>query len=397
MNVLVCPHNLKIGGSPINAIDLATAVRDLGHRVVIFSSPGPLEDLVSRRDLTLVPSPAMGNRFPPSPRVVRALRRAVRREGIDLVHAYERALCLEAFYGPHLVDGVPMVGTVMAMSVPPYTPPSIPLIVGTQSLKERVQRGRPGRVELMEPPVDTESDNPSVDGSAFAEEFGVDGSALNVVVVSRLEPVMKLDGLERAIGAVCRLAPEMPVRLVMVGTGPCFSYLERRAEAANAELGRRVVILTGPLLDPRPAYAVADIVVGMGSSLLRGMALQKPAIVLGKGGFSEIVGPETIDRFLREGFYGVHDDGDHEHLYRQIRRLAEDAGERRELGLLSRELVCERFGLNATARWLEAMYRDVATGRASRARLMREGVLVGARVLRFRAGQLRRRHARGGR
>ena len=39
--------------------------------------------------------------------------------------------------------------------------------------------------------------------------------------------------------------------------------------------------LAGEMLDPRPAYAAADVVLGMGGSALRGMAFGKPLVVQG--------------------------------------------------------------------------------------------------------------------
>ena len=49
--------------------------------------------------------------------------------------------------------------------------------------------------------------------------------------------------------------------------------------------GRQVVLLTGEIADPRPAYAAADVVVGQGGSALRGMAFGKPLVVVGEGRF----------------------------------------------------------------------------------------------------------------
>ena len=40
MRIVVYPHRLEIGGSQINAIELAAAVRDLGHEVIVFGQPG---------------------------------------------------------------------------------------------------------------------------------------------------------------------------------------------------------------------------------------------------------------------------------------------------------------------------------------------------------------------
>jgi len=45
------------------------------------------------------------------------------------------------------------------------------------------------------------------------------------------------------------------------------------AALANANLDAKPSLLAGEMADPRSAYAAADIVIGMGGSALRGLAL----------------------------------------------------------------------------------------------------------------------------
>src|SRR5207237_10898328 len=74
--------------------------------------------------------------------------------------------------------------------------------------------------------------------------------------------------------------------LVIVGTGDAEDVVRRKAEAANRRLGRPAVVLVGPMNDPRPAYAAADLVLGQGGSAIRAMSFTKPLIVIGEKGFS---------------------------------------------------------------------------------------------------------------
>lgn len=46
MKILVYPHAMEIGGSQINAIQIAGAIRDRGHEVIVLSEPGPMVELV---------------------------------------------------------------------------------------------------------------------------------------------------------------------------------------------------------------------------------------------------------------------------------------------------------------------------------------------------------------
>ena len=122
------------------------------------------------------------------------------------------------------------------------------------------------------------------------------------MTVSRLTQWMKAESLVRTIEAVEALGAALPVRLVIVGDGTLALACRRERRSVNAALGREAVTLTGAMLDPRPAYAAADVVIGMGGSSLRGMAFGKPTIVVGTGVLSAIFSPETQDRFYRTAY-----------------------------------------------------------------------------------------------
>jgi glycosyltransferase involved in cell wall biosynthesis len=387
VRILVYPHRMTIGGIQINAIDLAAAVRDRGHDVVVSSTPGPLVDLVKERNLPFVPIPARG-RFRPAPVAIRWLRSIVRRNRIDLVHAHGTYACLEAFYGGRLLGAIPVVGSHMGMVPPVYFPRTVPLIVGTRDIFEHTLRFRRGTVRLLEPPIDTEQNHPSFDGSGFRRSFRVKAGEHVVVITSRLSFHRKLDSLETAIDAVAQLSEEIPVRLFVIGDGEAREALEERTRAVNAASGRDVVTMTGWMLDPRPAYAAADVVVGMGSSILRGMAFAKPAIVLGERGFSDIVAPDAVDQFLRQGFHGIGNGHSPARPLRLLRELLADPDRRNELARFSRRLVCERFSLHAAAAVLEEVYRSAVEQHTPRLALLGDGVRTGARVMRHKARKL---------
>lgn len=387
MRILADIHSLEIGGLQLTALDLAGAMRALGHKVLVFGPPGPLADLARRCGLEVVLHSAQRGR--PSLGVSWSLRRVIRTWSPDLIHAYSHSASLEAFLGAYVLQGVPLICSVMGTSLPWPFPRSVPLVVGKPLLVEKAIRANGGRVHLIRPPIDTELDHPPVDPSGFMQTYGLGGARLNVVLVSRLAAHLKLEGLERAIDAVASLAAELPVRLIIVGGGSAYDRLRERAEARNEGLGDRVIVMTGPLLDPRPAYAAADVVLGMGTSVLRGMAFSKPAIVLGEQGFSEVVGPSTIGRFLTGGFYGLGDGiADAQLLTRQLRTLVTDSSLRAELGAFSRGVVCDNFSITSAAAALDRLYRETANEQTTTVRrLLRAADFVGM----ITVGKLRRK------
>jgi glycosyltransferase involved in cell wall biosynthesis len=362
MKILVFAHRLEVGGTQTNAIELSAALRDLhGHDVVFFATPGPMLKLVSDKRLRFLPAPDA--RFHPSLARMRALREAVRRERPDMVHVWDWWQAVEAYYAVHVPMQVPMVVTDMMMNFTRLLPKRVPTTFGTPELFEHARAHGRKRVQIILPPVDTSLNAPdAVDSAPFRQQYGIADTDITVVIVSRLSEWMKGESLFRTLDAIRILAHDLPLRLVIVGDGVLYAKIKCRADEINASLKRPVVIMTGALLDPRPAYAAADIVVGMGGAALRGMAFGKAVIIVGEQGFSAPLNPDTAESFYYKGIYG-RGDGDigNLRLTADIRELAEQPDRLLELGLFSREFVLQHFSLKTVAARLEEFCRNAAT------------------------------------
>jgi L-malate glycosyltransferase len=377
MRLLVAPHNLAIGGSQLNAIDLAAGAAAAGHEVVVYGPRGPLEDRIGELGLEYVAARPL--RYRPAPSRIAQLAVLARRRRIDLIHAYEWSPCLDAYYGAHLGLGVPLVCTVLSMSVSPLVPASVPLVMGTAALGAGARRTHKAPVWVLEPPVDADADNPDVDGARFRKAHGIAPGSRLVASVSRL-PFEKLDALVGAIDAVDLLAERHDVRLMVGGGGAAEESLRDRGASVNRRRGREVVTFTGPLPDPRPLYAAADVVVGMGGSALRAMSLGRPVVVQGERGFCDVFEPATRDYFLRHGFWGT---GDGEPMAPRVAEMLDsllgDPARRAELGAFGRDTVVERFSLTRAIALQLEIYDQVRTS-GSRRRLA-DAVTVAARAL----------------
>jgi glycosyltransferase involved in cell wall biosynthesis len=384
VRLIVGLHHLELGGSQLNALDLAVSMRDLGHEVAVFGNytdrPGPMADLVRANGLPLIaerhPAVRLGRTMPARPALSRAIARAAREFRADLLHVYEFSVGLDAFYGAHVRRGIPVVTTIYGMRVPRWMPRYGEIIVGTQQLVEEAAAFR-ARPTLIEPPVNTRHDDPAVvDGPAFRAQHGIAPHEIMISVVSRLEPDMKAEGILRTIGAV-ELLDDPRVRFVVVGDGPSFGDVSAEAERVNKALGRAAVVMAGSMEDPRPAYAAADLMVGMGGSALRAMAFAQPLVVLGIRGFFKPAGPDTADYFLQAGFYGIGEgDVTPAPLAAELRRLIDDPALRAERGNWGRQLVLDRFSLQAAAKTLDEVYERALAEAVPPARRLTEGARV---------------------
>jgi phosphatidyl-myo-inositol alpha-mannosyltransferase len=361
VKVLVYPHATEIGGSQLHAVKIAAATRNRGHEVLVVSRPGPLVDIVRRHELRHVLLDPRAVRRP-SRHAASQLTRLAQQHQIDVVHGYEWPPAVESFAGPRLRLGLPAVCTVMSMRVAPFLPRTMPLVVCTDQIRLRAEQAGHGPVTVLEMPVDVHGDAPSFDPGTFRSDLGFKDSVPLLVVVSRLAPVLKLEGLLSACDAVAELATSgTPVRLAVVGDGPSRPLVEQAAAAANARAGRRVVALAGQLNDPRPAYAAADVALGMGGSAIRAVAFAKPLVVQGEQGFWELLTPDSAPEIMRRGWYGLGAEGDGRaagtaRLAGILRSLLDAPESWARLGGYGRDLVVERFSMERAAATQEEVY-----------------------------------------
>jgi glycosyltransferase involved in cell wall biosynthesis len=270
-------------------------------------------------------------------------------------------------------------------------------VVGTRALQRHTAERRPGPVHLIEPPVDVTDNAPGHPTDEFRARYGLGAANLRagvdrpliVGVVCRLVPELKLEGVLTAVEVVGRLGRDLPVQLFVVGDGPARDQVEAQVRKANAEAGRDAVVLTGELLDPRPAYAAADVMLGMGGSALRSLAFGRPLVVQGERGFWELLTQESCPLFLEQGWYGIGDGtGGAERLTAILRLLLDDAALRDRLGAYGRELAVERFSLTRAARVQEEIYRAAVAAAGSAGQTV-DGLRSAAGLVRYK---VRRRY-----
>lgn len=349
MRVIVCPHDMGMGGSQLNALDLAAEVQRLGHDVMLYAPPGPLGERAEALGLSTTAA-GTGRRL--SATWAAGLVRLARRRHPDIIHTYEWAPSVGAAFGAHVLLGVPQVVTVLSMDIPRFLPRHLDLVVGTRQLS--AEAACFPRRHVMEPPIDTGTDL-ARDRLAARRRLDLPATDIVIAVVGRMTTDLdKSAGVLSAIEAVDRLAENGPVTLIAAGDGPELARIRSAAERVNNRHGRTVVRTPGFVADPRAVYEAADIVAGMGSSVLRGMSFGRPCVVLGAAGFCRSVTAATIGTFAWEGFYGIGDGG--RHLLGPELDVLMDPAERARVGAWSRRVVEEEYSLSRAAKELVDIY-----------------------------------------
>ncbi|GAA1969382.1 hypothetical protein GCM10009798_32450 [Nocardioides panacihumi] len=369
--MLIGLAGLQLGGCQINAVDLARELRRLGHDVSLFAVADdsveltilPYAEAAGFSVVTLPVRPGLRD----SAREIAALADA---RDADVVHVFAPWLARPLGVAAAGWSRRAAVETNWNMVNAFWGSPRVPLVVGTGAMRDEAQQRRRAAVHLMEPPVDQETDRPDpAQGAAFRAQHGVAPDDFLAVVVSRLDREMKAEGILLTIDALERTAGR-DLRLAVVGDGDATRMIADAADRANARLGRKAVLLTGALLDPHPAYAAADVVLGMGGAAIRGLAHGKPVVVLGERGFFLPYDVKHVRHFRREGFYGIGGPlRPADELARLLESLSADDLRRARMARFGLEDVDRRFGLGAATRSLVDIYRaalDAVPGRLPR-------------------------------
>ncbi|TFD79436.1 glycosyltransferase family 4 protein [Cryobacterium fucosi] len=395
LTVLVHLNSLQLGGTQINAVDLAAQMRGRGVESILLGArdtipEGPsLIDIAAARDLEI-------RLYDPAPTIFARARQVAafaRAHQVDLVHVYGSwgGGARPTYWGPSRFARTPWVQTVYEMSVSAKIYRHMPMIVGTGYQRDE-QHDRPGRTILISPPVDLIENHPAAHDRVQFRSANHIGDGPLLVIVSRLDASMKSVPARAAIDAMRVLAPA-GATLAIVGTGDNVAATQSRADAVNDEVGRDAVRLIGPMADPRPAYAAADIVLGMGGSAARSLAFAKPLVVQGEAGWSLLFEPSSAETLARSSFWSpdvVPDPA--ARLAATIAPLLADAERRAELGIFGRAFAEERFALTAMADRLVDFYRTVQGEYTSRdwlADLPLEGRTLSAKVARIARHALR--------
>lgn len=286
MRILLHLVDLRVGGAQHATIDLAVGLRDAGHDVTLAAGPGPLEAVAADREVAVRPLPGGPH---PSRAAVRAVRAVVDDVRPEVIVAFGPWAAMESAAAAR---GRPVVAWHPSATLPPESPRSTPVIARRAAVLDAAHRRNPFVADLPAA-VDGTYNHPGVDGSAFR----TDGEAL-VVLVTRLAKEQKAAGLALSIRAAAVLAGRRSARLLIVGDGGHRSVVEELV----ATDGGGAVDLLDEMADPRPVYAAADVVLGLGTSVLRGMAIGRPSIVLGPDGQAVAVGEDVVPDLVLTGW-----------------------------------------------------------------------------------------------
>jgi glycosyltransferase involved in cell wall biosynthesis len=150
----------------------------------------------------------------------------------------------------------------------------------------------PQRISVLHNAIDPQWMDGLPDASGLRAGLGLAVGERVVLTVGRLSQEKAHVDLVLAMKRLRELSPQTPARLIIVGDGPERDRIQQAARVCGLA---ESVTLAGFVRDPRPYYAIADVVVlsslteGSPNALLEAMAARVPVVATAVGGIPEIV------------------------------------------------------------------------------------------------------------
>ena len=352
--VLLTLMGLEIGGAETHVVELAKGLINKGYFVVVASNGGVYEKELKDFGAIHYKLPLHNKKPHNMIKSLFALKKIIKAEKIDLVHAHAR---IPAFLCGilHKTMKIPFVTTAHGVFVTGW---GLKYITnwGTKSLavSEDIKKYLMNEYDISERNItvtingiDTKRFTPDMDTTDIIEEFKIDKSKKHIVYISRLEN-------DRTIVAyqLMEVLPQIrdyihDYEVVIVGSGNDFENIKQKAEQINGELGERKIILTGGRTDVNKFTALADIFVGVSRAVLEAMAAEKPVIMAAKEGYTGIFDEDKLKVSIQTNFTCRGERSSEAALLKAdiIKLIQMSEEQRKELGLFGKEIVKERYSV----------------------------------------------------
>jgi glycosyltransferase involved in cell wall biosynthesis len=227
------------------------------------------------------------------------------------------------------------------------------IITVSNALKERlIERGiNKEKISVVNNGIEKCNEEKELDTLSIKERFGITNEKV-VGIVGRLSAVKNHFLFLRS--AKILLKKERKVKFLIIGDGP----LKRELEILAEELGiRENVIFTGWRDDVQQLYRIMDIFVlsshmeGMPVTLLEAMFNQVPIVATKIGGIPEVI---------EDGVTGYLCPPDNPNaLSEAIFSILSNPAKGREMGVMGRKLVSEKFTIHSMSEAVAGIYLDI--------------------------------------
>ncbi len=353
-SILMVTMGLDIGGAETHIIELSRELAVRGWQVTIASNGGVFVEEIESYGIRHVKMPLNDKNPVHMIKSYRALRKLIKEEKPDIVHAHAR---IPAFITGlvrrrvkfNFVTTAHWVFNVTALNrrLTNWGSRTVAVsedirqyLIDEYSLDEK-------QISITINGIDTERYAPGNNCSAFIKEMGIDTRYPVITYVSRMDESRAL-AARQLISIVPRLAERIEgVQVLIVGGGDVYDELLNQAREINESLERRCIIMPGARTDIDKAVAAGRIFIGVSRAALEAMSAAKPVIIAGNEGYLGIYDESKLSMGVETNFCcrGC-EQSDAEKLYSDILELfMKSDSEMKALGDYGRRTVLKRYSV----------------------------------------------------
>lgn len=309
MRILLVTMGMDIGGAETHILELAKELKRRGNEVYVVSNGGKYVEELEEEKIEHIWAPLHNKKIGNMIKSYRILEKTIQEKKIDLVHSHTR---ISSFICGKLKKKIsfPFVTTAhWTFKVTPLlkwmTDWGENVIAVSEDIKEYLIKNYQipeENIFLTVNGIDTQKFKKGIDFQEIAEEFHYQEEANRIVSISRLDESRALVAKQ-----LIHLAKELnkkieKLEIVIVGGGDSFEEMKKEAESINEEVGRRLLIMTGPRTDINQLAASGTIFVGVSRSALEAMACEQPVIIAGNEGYLGIFDEEKLAKGIETNF-----------------------------------------------------------------------------------------------
>ena len=359
MKILMALMGLEIGGAETHVVELSKELVRQGHDIVVASNGGVYEKELTEVGVRCYQVP-MHRRTPRLMlRSLLLLRRILREEKPDIVHAHARIpafLCgiLYRFMRFPFVTSAHGVFDTSGM-LRCLTDWGEKTVAVSEDIRQYLMENYNVREEdiiVTINGIDTQRFSPDASAARVRRELGIADGERVITHVSRMDADSAL-----AAGQLINIAPKIAericgVRILLVGGGELYGALLERANAVNEALGYPCILMPGARTDINEFVAAGELFVGVSRAALEAMAAEKAVILAGNAGYIGIFDEGKLPVAQESNFCcrGCADTTEALLLADILRAMCElDGMQRAALGAYGREVIFAHYSVRRMA------------------------------------------------
>ena len=358
MKILILTDRMQGGGAETHIAQLSLGLRAAGNEVTVLSSGGAYADALEKSGIRQLRAPTCSHNPFRWAQLRRYLRRLVRKEKFDVLHAHARIPAL-------LIRGAHRWGAAEIVTVHAHFYANAWLSRLCSWGKRTVAVSEDLRTYVCDTyglPAERVCVIPNgIDCIRFSPPAPEDVRTVpHILFASRLDEDCSL-GAE----LLCALAPQLcrrypGGRIEIAGGGGALPQIREAAEEVNRALGYTAVTVLGWVNNMPPLFRRNSIFVGVSRAAMEAAACGCAVILCGNEGYLGILNRSNANEALRSNFCCRGGDIPNIHvLQKDLERLIESPSLRTDCGEKCRALIRERCSAERMCRETLALYQRV--------------------------------------